>query len=221
MFGTPLKNLRWERFCQAFVRGETAGNGNASYRAAGFRANPRNAGSSAGDLLKRPEVRARIAELQAALSAIEERAITNSIERLALTREAVLGQLARIGFANMADYIRHDEHGRIVIDLAKVERDRMAGLVELAVTERGEGASRVSTVRIKLGERLGALTNLGKHFGLFIDKMETNHDPLQNLSDDELRQRAVELQRKLGLAGPAGAEQDVRGDVAPQGEGEA
>jgi len=176
MSSTPLKNPRWEKFCQAYVRGETGGNGAASYLAAGYRVDPKYAARNAVTMLKRPEVRARIAWLQAELANVEEFAMARAAERLTLSKEAVLAQHARIGFANMADYIRHDEHGRIVIDLANVERDRMAGIVDLVVTERGEGASRVSTVRIKLGERLGALTNLGKHFGLFIDKMEANHD---------------------------------------------
>jgi phage terminase small subunit len=205
MLGTPLKNPRWEKFCQAYVR---------------FTATQRNAATLAADLLKRPEVRARIAELQAALADIEERAIAKAAERLALTREAVLGQHARIAFANMADYIRHGDDGRIVVDLASVERDRMAGIVELVVTERGEGEKRVSTVRIKLGERLGALTNLGKHFGLFIDKIQVDHDPIRDLTDDQLRQRALELQRKLGLAGPARPEQGAGGDGPPRGEDE-
>ena len=219
--GAPLARPRHERFCQAYVRGPAAGNASAAYRAAGFTSEGRHARRGACAMLKRPNVRARIAHLRAALAEVEEAAMTRAAERLALSKEAVLAQHARIGFANMADYIRYDEHGRFVVDLANVERDRMAGIVELVVTERGEGASRVSTVRIKLGERLGALTNLGKYFGLFIEKMEANHDALRNLTDDELRQRANELQRKLGLAGSAGAEQDVRGDVAPQGEGEA
>src|SRR5262249_13950507 len=61
----PLKNLRWERFCQAYVRGETAGNGQASYRAAGFRTNLRSADVSARRLLKKQSIRSRIGALQA------------------------------------------------------------------------------------------------------------------------------------------------------------
>src|SRR5215470_9197279 len=144
MSSTPLKNPRWEKFCQAYVRGETGGNGAASYLAAGYRVDPKYAARNAVTMLKRPEVRARIAWLQAELAKVEEFAMARAAERLTLSKEAVLAQ-----------------HGRIVIDLANVERDRMAGIVDLVVTERGEGASRVSTVRIKLGERLGALTNLG------------------------------------------------------------
>src|SRR5262245_23073386 len=105
-----LQNVRWERFCQAFVRGPTAGNAVASYRVAGFKSPD---ASPPYKLRKRPVVRARIDELLEKGAEIERRATERAAAKLAITRESVLEELAKIAFANMLDYVRPDDEGRV------------------------------------------------------------------------------------------------------------
>lgn len=68
---TGMKS-RWETFCQLYAAGGITAT--EAYRKAGF--SPRNASSGANRLLQRPEVQARIAELQA--PALERAALTIS-----------------------------------------------------------------------------------------------------------------------------------------------
>jgi uncharacterized small protein (DUF1192 family) len=168
MPGLPLNNPRWEKFCQAYVLGEAAGNAAGSYRAAGYSgATPRNALR----LLNNPAIRARIATLQRDIVAMEECAMTTVTERLARRRESVL-----------------------------------------------DGDKRKRDVRIRLGNKVAALAYLGKHLGLFVERIEENDDEsLRHLTVDELKQRAAELQRQYEEqerrrpGTPAGSSEDLAG----------
>jgi phage terminase small subunit len=215
MPGLPLQNVRWERFCQAYVRGPTAGNATACYVAAGFAEDATQASARAAScrLLNKPIIRARLAELQADLVEVEERAVAAAADRLSLSKQLVLGQIARLGFANVLDYVRRDDDGNTVIDLGAVKRDEAAGIVELSVMERGEGPDRVSRMRIRLCDRHAPLVSLGKHFGLFTDRKDDPQEHLRHLSSDELRRHNAELQAKiddLGRSQPAAPSREAQ-----------
>ena len=194
MPGLPLNNPRWEKFCQAYVQGESAGNAAGAYRAAGYSsATPRNALR----LLNHPVIRARIATLQRDILEMEQCAMTTVTERLAMRRESVLGELASVGFARITNYVRQGPDGKLVIDFAAIERDEGAGIVELRMTESGAGDTRKCDVRIRLGNKVAALAYLGKHLGLFVERIEENDDEsLRHLTADELKSRVVELERQ-------------------------
>jgi phage terminase small subunit len=198
MPGLPLQNLRWERFCQAYVHGETSGNATASYVAAGFAADGTDVSRRVGAyrLLHKPPVRARIAELESDRAGTAQRAVAAAADRLSLSKQLVLAQLARLGFANVLDYVRRSETGGVVIDLGAVRRDEAAGIVELAVTEKGEGPDRVSVMRLKLCDRHAPLVSLGKHLGLFTDKKDPQ-DHLRHLTIDDLKRRRAELEQEI------------------------
>jgi hypothetical protein len=220
MSGAPLSNPRWEKFCQCYVQGETAGNAAASCRAAGFRGPW--VGTNTKRLLAQPMVRARIAELQRDILHMEETALKTATERLALRREAVLGELANIGFARITDYVRQTPDGELVIDFAAIERDKAAGIVELHMVETVDGDKRKRDVRVRLGNKVAALAHLGKHLGLFVERIEENDDEsLRHLTVDELKARLAELQRQYeeserrrGPRSPAPVH-DVAGAVPP------
>jgi terminase small subunit-like protein len=200
MPGLPLQNLRWEKFCQSYVRGPIAGNATACYVAAGFAGEgSQTARSGAHRLLHKDVVQARIAELQADLVCAEERAATTAFERLCLDKEVVLSGIAQLGFANILDYLRRSETGDIVIDLGAVERARAAGIVEVVSTEHGEGPDRKRSMRVKLCDRHAPLVTLGRHFGLFADNRISEADALKNLSEEELMRRCDEIDAELGL----------------------
>lgn len=90
-----------------------------------------------------------------------------------LSTESVLGELMRLGFANMLDYLDFAD-GKPRVDLSRVTRDQGAAIAEVNVTtrqERGKDAE-VTQVRFKLADKRQALVELGKHLGLFKERVE-------------------------------------------------
>lgn len=105
-------------------------------------------------------------------------AIAKAQERLAkkfeVKAERIIEELAKIGFANMQDYMIVGANGDPVLNWAALTRDQAAALVEVTVdtyTEgKGDDAERVKRVKFKLADKRAALVDLGKHLGLFEEK---------------------------------------------------
>ena len=107
-------NPRWEQFCQAYVHGPKAGNATASYRAAFGKPDRKGAARC----LQRANICQRISELQAQTAEIEAAATAAALEKLKITKETVLAELAKIGFCNMLDYLRITDNGDVIVDLS-------------------------------------------------------------------------------------------------------
>lgn len=97
-------------------------------------------------------------------------------EKLEITAERVLRELALLGFANMADYMRPGPDGDPYLDFSDLSRDQAAALAEVTVEDfkdgRGEDARDVRRVKFKLADKRAALVDLGRHLKLFTDKVE-------------------------------------------------
>ena len=130
----------------------------AAYVAAGYKANDGNASRLKGN----ESVRARIDEI-----------LAEGAAKVGVTVEAVVRELAKIGFANIADYV--DVSGPDpVISLSGVSQDKLAALQEITteVVHESRGRSKADEVRrvkIKLWDKKSALVDLGKHLGMFKD----------------------------------------------------
>jgi len=163
MSGKALSAKR-ERFCQEYVIDLSAAQ---AARRAGYSA--RTSPQSAYQLLQAPEVAARISFLQAQIAT-----------KLQVSAETVIGELAKIGFANMEDYVRVTESGDTVVDLSSLDRDKWAAVQEITVDEytdgRGEDARPVKRVKFKLADKRSALVDLGRHLGLFVDRIDIGED---------------------------------------------
>jgi phage terminase small subunit len=85
--------------------------------------------------------------------------------------ERIVRELARIGFANISDYMRQVGDNDLVPDLRSCTREQMAAVQEIIVEEytegKGENARPVKRVRFKLHDKRAALVDLGRHVGLF------------------------------------------------------
>lgn len=166
-----LKNQRHERFAQLIAKGSTA---SAAYVAAGYRANDGNAAALKGN----QRVKERVAELHG-----------KAAERAAVTKAAVMAELAKIGFANMADYMRSGAGGDPYLDFSALSRDQAAALQEVTVDSYTEGAGdearEVKRVKFKLADKRAALVDLGKHLGMFVNRHVVARR-LSELSDAEL-----------------------------------
>ena len=90
---------------------------------------------------------------------------------LQATADDIAGELYKLGFANMADYIRVTPDGDPYIDLSELTRDQAAAVAEITVDEyvvgRGENARDVRKVKAKLADKRAALVDLAKLLGYY------------------------------------------------------
>ena len=130
-----------------------AGYSNKSAHAAGSR------------LLKHVEVRAELA-----------RCLTKTTNKLDISAEKVLGEIANLAFSNMQDYTGVTEDGQLDIDLSKLTREQFAAIQEITVdTTGGSGDGerrRVLRTRFKLADKKGSLELLGNYMKLFSERVE-------------------------------------------------
>jgi phage terminase small subunit len=194
-----LKNERQERFCQEVVNGKSPENAHAI---AGYARNR----SNAHILRRKKHIQERISELFEKRDTIETTATAKAIEKLAITKEAILSELAKIAFANMQDYMKVGPDGAPTLNFKDLTRDQAAALVEITVEEFRDGrtdAREVRRVKFKLGDKKGALVDLGKHFGMFIERHEVGEPgEFARMSDAELSQALLEQAEKLEIELP-------------------
>lgn len=152
-----LANAKHERFAQEIAKGATA---TEAYVTAGYKADDGNACK----LANRPEVVARVQEITGAAA-----------EKAGVTAQAVIEELAKLGFANMQDYVRIGDDGLPYLNLSALTREQAAAIQEVHVetvpaltNEDGEEARpEVRKARFKLADKKGALVELGKYLGIF------------------------------------------------------
>lgn len=149
----------------------------------------------------------RIEALQTATADKVDQKLVKAAEKGALTRAKVLEELARIGFSNMMDYITINPQGEAFVDFSQLTREQAAAIGSIDVEEytegRGEDARQVKRTKFRLLDKKGALVDLGKHLGLFIDRKEIGGPgAFAEVSDDDLRQRLLARVERLGLPKP-------------------
>lgn len=122
-----------------------------------------------GDVFNREDVKAEILKRQ-----------QRAAKKVGVSKEWVLERLASIASADVGALLAFDENGNPSIDWAKMDQDMVAGIggLETSTVMRGrEGAKRpVTTVKVKMADKLTALQLLGKELGMFKDKVEVTGD---------------------------------------------
>lgn len=180
-----LPNAKHERFAQAVAQGQSA---SQAYVTAGYAANEGNAGR----LNRNERVRARIEEI-----------LSEGAEKAGVTVQRIIDELAKVGFANMADYMRGGADGDPYLDFSRLTREQAAALGEVTVEDfkdgRGSDARDVRRVRFKLHDKLSALEKLGKHLGMFKERVE-HSGPGGGPIQSEVSARDVLASRLAGLA---------------------
>lgn len=141
-----------KRFCEEYLIDLNATQ--AAIRA-GY--SPKSAHAIAAENMQKPTIRARI-----------DRAIAEQSKRTGINADRVVRELARVALANADDIIDAS-----TATLKKdVSRDDTAAIVSVRVktipTADGPGVER----EIKLHDKLKALELLGRHLGMFTDKVE-------------------------------------------------
>ena len=147
-----LGNSKHELFALQIAQGKSA---SAAYVAAGYAKNDGNAGR----LNRNEQVRARVDEL-----------LSVAAEKAGVTIDRIVAELAKIGFANANDYFEWGPDGVTIKPSADLTLDQMSVVGEVQETRaKGHGES---TIRIKLSDKQAALEKLGRHLGMFREKVE-------------------------------------------------
>lgn len=114
-------------------------------------------------------------------------------KRTEITADRVLQELARIGFSDIGDFVDYGPAGVTIKESSEVDTKALAEVSE-------KRSDKGSTVTFKLHDKVSALEKLGRHLGLFKDKVElTGKDggPLQVeqkiLPRDEVHRLAEEM----------------------------
>jgi len=98
-------------------------------------------------------------------------------ERTEITADKVLKELGLIGFSNMADYAKWAGEGAYFYDSDDLTREQAAAVAEVSskkTTRKTQNDDDVETleIKLKLHDKKGALVDIGRHLGMFTDKIE-------------------------------------------------
>lgn len=187
-----LKNQRHERFAQELAKGTPTPQ---AYVLAGYKKT--HAHSAPGQVRDHPDVQRRYHELMEAAARQTE-----------VTAASLVTELAKIAFSDIADFIKVDEAGLPQPDFSRVTGGRSAAVSEITVNEFESGRSAegraMRRVRFKLADKLAALVELCKIFGLYRERVEVsgpNGGPIETteLNDAEAVRRIVFMLQKAGV----------------------
>lgn len=191
-----------------------------AYEDAGFKPDRGNASR----LQQKDSILRRVQELFDNRAVIDAKATERAIEKLAITKEAVLGELAKIGFAdirkavewrgNMTRETDQPDGGDVLvikeitnqqvrlIDSDKIDDDTAAAIAEVRQSPTG-GLS------IKLHDKRGALVDLGRHLGLFKERVELTGKDGKPIETQDVSARDILADRIAGIAARNGAASDT------------
>ncbi|CAB4156292.1 Terminase small subunit [uncultured Caudovirales phage] len=153
-----IKNPQREAFALCIARGEEVTKSYAAvYPGHGIK-DMKTLSVKASRLHTQPVIQARIAEMKEALSV-----------RTHITQQRVLEELAKIGFSNAGDMVELGSDGKTTVDISKLSSDQKAAISEIQIETDDKGKQRV---RVKLHDKRAALMDIGKHLGMFREKIE-------------------------------------------------
>jgi phage terminase small subunit len=141
-------------------------------------------------------------------------------ERTDITADRVLKELAKIGFSDLRKAVRWDSSlvteednpdggdvaviKRIVTNqVTLVASDDLDDDTAMAISEISQNAA--GGVKIKLHDKRAALVDIGRHLGMFTDKLQVS-GTLQQVSDESIDGRIALLLGKAGATSPSGGE---------------
>jgi phage terminase small subunit len=157
---TPKNDYRRQAFVREYL---VDMNASAAYVRAGYRArSARVACASAARLLACASIRAAIDQ------ALAERAARTQVKA-----DRALLELARVAFSDMGEFAEWGPDG-VTLNASKVLHPDARPVVAEVSHKRGKYGP---AVHIKLHAKVPALVQLGKHLGLFPDKVQHGGDP--------------------------------------------
>ena len=176
-------------------------NASAAYLRAGYKCSEPCARRLASRLLTNEDVQSAVKSALAART-----------ERVEITQDMVLRELARVAFADTTSAVRI-EGGRVVVqDTDEMDENTRRAISEISETKTLNGG----TLKIKFHDKVKALELLSRHLGILNDKLSVNaktevscDEGLEALlSDPESRKLLAALYARSTAGGVSGAGKD-------------
>jgi phage terminase small subunit len=117
-----------------------------------------SARTMASVLMGKPEIKDAISKLR------QERS-----ERCKIEADDVLKELALLGFSDMEDYVDYGPVGVTLKEMSELAPDMSRAISEVSHNFTSEGGG---SVKFKLHDKRAALVDIGKHLGMFVEKVE-------------------------------------------------
>jgi phage terminase small subunit len=115
------------------------------------------------------------------VAAYVEKRMQDRQKRTEITQDMVLQELAAIAFANATDFAQIVNNRVILTNTADLSEGQMKAIAGIKKGKNG--------IELKLNDKEKALELLGRHFGMFKDKLEVSGlDEEKNKLDDILQQ---------------------------------
>jgi len=112
-------------------------------------------------------------------------------KRTEITQDMVLEELRKIALAKPTDFFEVEDMGQYkrvnIIATKNIPEDKVAAIASIKQGANG--------IEVKLHDRLRALELIGKHLGMFKDKVEVSgniNNPFQNLTTEQLLKIAAD-----------------------------
>lgn len=105
--------------------------------------------------------------------------------RIEVTQDKVIRELGCIAFANIFDYLKIQDNKIVILNMEQIPLAALPAIAGIKETECG--------VSFRLCDKLRALELLGRHLGMFKDKVEISgslENPFVGLTTEELKQLA-------------------------------
>jgi phage terminase small subunit len=122
--------------------------------------------------------------------------LSKRARRLEITGERILEEIGRLALSNMIDFVEINEKGVPKFRLSGINRDKTAAIQELStdtyLSGTGNQKREITTVKLKLADKKGALEMLAKYRKLFSEKVEVDFRDMTSLSDEQLEARLRE-----------------------------
>ncbi|KXU99245.1 terminase [Gluconobacter potus] len=107
-------------------------------------------------------------------------------KRTEITQDRVLQELAKLGFGDIRDIFSEDGSLRHPKDMDADAAARISSIEVVVKPVPGTQGQEVEHVaKIKAWDKLGALTQIGRHLGMFKDKLETSGEIAINITSDD------------------------------------
>jgi hypothetical protein len=186
-------HIRHEVFLSYYI-GEANFNGREAAKLAGYQGDDNNLRVMASQILKESAVRERLWEC---------------MREEGITVPEVLYRLSAIARGNLADFINFDDESEAWnIDIRKAKKNgKMYALETLKRNRYG--------IEIKLADRIAALEKLARIHGMLQNHSDVNVQVtnVNVITDDERKQRLLELVERAELRKVIAAEEERTGEV--------
>jgi phage terminase small subunit len=111
-----------------------------------------------------------------AIAAAIDTAMAARAKRLEIEADDVVKELVALAFSNIGDFLRMAPDGSIQVDLTNLPPEATKVISNINQVRRVEGGGKVTTTRtgLKIHDKLRALELIGKHLGMFRERVDVN-----------------------------------------------